>query len=201
MLKLPGRHGFTLAEVLIALALLGVIAAFSIPKILQSSSDNQKGPIFRETLGTLSQIIHEGYLSNAIRATSDYSYFSTRINTLKACPGDANAQGCWSNAQQGTALNSESIQAGFVLPNGVRITGFNAQMSDDENGVYIDWNGISQPNRLGEDQLYVMMCYRSPCTYIAGQKGGQILPSGTLVGLTAQQAADNQRLFDSIVTP
>lgn len=38
---LPKKHGFTLAELLIALLILGVIATFTIPKVLQSQQSSQ----------------------------------------------------------------------------------------------------------------------------------------------------------------
>lgn len=47
------QKGFTLAELLIALAILGVIAVFSIPKILQSSRDSKLNAVARETASML----------------------------------------------------------------------------------------------------------------------------------------------------
>lgn len=45
---------FTLAELLIALAILGVIAVFTIPKVLNSQQDSKYKSITKEAAGTLS---------------------------------------------------------------------------------------------------------------------------------------------------
>ncbi len=42
--------GFTLAELLIALALLGVIATFTIPKVLQANTDAKYNAEAKETI-------------------------------------------------------------------------------------------------------------------------------------------------------
>lgn len=47
--------GFTLAEVLIALALLGAIAAFTIPKIMVSQNNARFNSIAKETMATISE--------------------------------------------------------------------------------------------------------------------------------------------------
>lgn len=49
-----GGNAFTLAELLIALALLGVIATFTIPKVLESSQDGKYNAIAKETAGMIS---------------------------------------------------------------------------------------------------------------------------------------------------
>ncbi len=49
--------GFTLAELLIALAILGVIATFSIPKLLQAQANQQKMALAKEVAGSLSEAL------------------------------------------------------------------------------------------------------------------------------------------------
>lgn len=44
MPRQPGYFGFTLAELLIALGILGVIATFTIPKILSAQQDSKTKP-------------------------------------------------------------------------------------------------------------------------------------------------------------
>lgn len=49
--------GFTLAELLIALAILGVIATFTIPKLLQVQADQRKMALAKEVAGSLSEAL------------------------------------------------------------------------------------------------------------------------------------------------
>ena len=46
--------GFTLAELLISLAILGVIATFTIPKILTSQQNSQKAAVTKEVIAMIS---------------------------------------------------------------------------------------------------------------------------------------------------
>lgn len=52
---LTHRRGFTLAELLIALAILGVIATFTIPKILSSQQDSKKTATTKEAAAAVAQ--------------------------------------------------------------------------------------------------------------------------------------------------
>ena len=54
------RSGFTLSELLIALGVLGLIASFTIPKVLQSVGNAQKKAIAKEAAAILSQA-YEAY--------------------------------------------------------------------------------------------------------------------------------------------
>ena len=52
---MKGSRAFTLAELLIALAILGVIATFTIPKVLSSQQISQKNALAKEYAGMISQ--------------------------------------------------------------------------------------------------------------------------------------------------
>ncbi len=63
------KGGFSLAELLIALLILGVISVFTIPKVLQVQKDRRNMAIAREAMGTITQALEEhrrqGLLTNA----------------------------------------------------------------------------------------------------------------------------------------
>jgi prepilin-type N-terminal cleavage/methylation domain-containing protein len=63
-------RGFTLSELLIALAILGVIAAFTIPKVLQSQQDKRFNAIAKETAGMITGAYDAYRLNNAVTATT-----------------------------------------------------------------------------------------------------------------------------------
>jgi len=64
------NQGFTLAELLIALTILGEIATFTIPKILSSQTNSRNNAIAKETMGTLTGAYQGLQFSGASVATS-----------------------------------------------------------------------------------------------------------------------------------
>jgi prepilin-type N-terminal cleavage/methylation domain-containing protein len=60
------HKGFTLAELLIALAILGVIATFTIPKILTSSQSGQNAAVAKEAASMISAAYTTYTLQNSI---------------------------------------------------------------------------------------------------------------------------------------
>lgn len=63
------KKGFTLAELLIALAILGVIATFTIPKILSTTSNGQNTAIAKEAASMVSGAFSAYTLNNGIAST------------------------------------------------------------------------------------------------------------------------------------
>ena len=76
------KSGFTLAELLIALAILGVIATFTIPKVLNSSSSSENSAIFKEAAGMV---------SGAMQAYQQQNSLSPRRNHTGSNNKDSNS--------------------------------------------------------------------------------------------------------------
>jgi prepilin-type N-terminal cleavage/methylation domain-containing protein len=64
------RKGFTLAELLIALALLGIIASFTIPKVLESSTNAKYKAMAKEAAGMISGAYQNLKLANGLSANT-----------------------------------------------------------------------------------------------------------------------------------
>lgn len=168
------RSGFTLAELLIALAIMGVIATFTIPKVLSSQNNAKKNALFREAIAALNDATYAGVQDHSlVKGASfwnDDTYLLNSINAYKKC-ANASVGGCWTVAEP-SGVN-QITQPGVVLHNGVAIAGFGpSPITQDHNQVIIDWNGAELPNVEGDDQIVVRLCYGS-C--FSGQRTGTVI--------------------------
>jgi prepilin-type N-terminal cleavage/methylation domain-containing protein len=189
----PGLKGFSLTELLVALLIIGNIAAFSIPKILNSQQNSQKKAVFRETLSAVNEIMYLGMMKGEIRADNNGTYIISKLNATKICPVDVNL-GCWT-----PAMGTMTSLPGVVLPNGAVI----AEMEDCcdngggqwSNDFIMDWNGDKPPNLVGDDQLWLGLCFgTADCNqiYSTGKPGRLNSPPFN--------GASNQALFEWVFT-
>jgi prepilin-type N-terminal cleavage/methylation domain-containing protein len=85
------KLGFTLAELLIALAILGVIATFTIPKVLQAQQNASYNAMGKEAAAMISaayQIHQRNGLANVSTAPSDLFQYMNYIATNNGAPID-----------------------------------------------------------------------------------------------------------------
>ncbi|MFM7390680.1 MAG: type II secretion system protein, partial [Vampirovibrionales bacterium] len=60
------RRGFTLSELLISLAVLGLISALTLPSIFNSVSQSQHKAKMKETIQVLQDVMYTGYMNGEI---------------------------------------------------------------------------------------------------------------------------------------
>jgi prepilin-type N-terminal cleavage/methylation domain-containing protein len=144
-----GIRGFTLAELLIALAILGEIATFTIPKILSAQQSGQRKTIFRETFATISALNYQGVITgNVTSGTTFWAYMKSNLNAIKYCE-NAQTEGCWSGSSD-EPFNTPTA-AGAVLHNGALLT--DIEFGSTNEAFDIDWNGTAGPNLKCVDQI------------------------------------------------
>ncbi len=140
-----GKIGFTLAELLIALAILGLIAIFTIPKLLNAQSNARNRAIFKEDFSAISQasaILMSRGLNTA--GSDDYLVFQPLINYTKTVHTGANIN-----------------EVNFWLANGSTLASFNFDIPGGGDSIIIDVNDLNGPNALGEDQFTVFTCWKN----------------------------------------
>lgn len=76
-------NGFTLAELLIALAILGVIATFTIPKILGTQQDGRNNAIAKEIAGTMATALESLRLSGELDQNTNIAHLTPYLNYAK----------------------------------------------------------------------------------------------------------------------
>lgn len=146
--------GFTLAELLIALGILGVIATFTIPKILISQNGAKRVAVFKEVIATLNVVLQQGRLEGVVTDSNLGTYYLNHLNAIKICSTNAVSQGCWS--PDVTDIASQQAAPGVTLANGAFIAGLDdASSGTGADTIIIDWNGMDEPNVQGEDVMVI----------------------------------------------
>lgn len=151
-----GHKGFTLAELLIALAILAIIATFIIPKMLVSNAEQKKYAVFKEDLGIVSTIL----------------YSQHQLGNLQDNTGTC-------GLTQPTLAQLFTQTSGYVkaspntlyYANGSSIYFFTGSFVD----FIVDWNGDALPNTEGDDQIHIIMS----CLPSGNYQTGRIVPYNT----------------------
>jgi prepilin-type N-terminal cleavage/methylation domain-containing protein len=181
-------HAFTLSELLVALAILGVVAIFALPKVLQSQQNSQRVAVFKETIAALATITEEAARTRAMQSESTASFFNSRLNYVKVCTTSPTAEGCWASPPIGNNPNA------YVLHSGAAVSSFNAGIGASYETVGIDWNGVLPPNVEGDDILVVLTCFGpANCPTMLGS--GPKVP-GTVGPLTAGSVTFYEQIFE-----
>lgn len=174
------KKGFTLAEVLITLAIIGVVAAMTIPSLIQNTNKQELVTALQKEYATFSQAYNLVLLENGgditsiitgITNTDDVNFlnaFSTKFKMIKNCGSE---MGCWYASSQkglnGTQVNT-NIDQGFntmyakaILADGamILIDISNATCSGTAGttnlgvcgNLVVDINGAKGPNTVGRD--------------------------------------------------
>jgi len=165
------QRGFTLAELLLALVILGVIATFTIPKVLQSRQDSQRDAVLKETFSAISSAAYTGVINGTLTQSGYITYFKQNINTVKTC-NDAAADGCWPGSS--TAGSNTSTADGLVLHNGTMVTDMETNTNADV--VWLDWNGPAGPNTNCVDQVPMAIGYGSGAAFGGTVQAGKTYP-------------------------
>lgn len=74
------RPGFTLAELLLALVILGVIATFTIPKVITSQQNGKLRSIAKEAAGSVSGAFQSAQLNGKISSASNFWAMTPYLN-------------------------------------------------------------------------------------------------------------------------
>ena len=174
-LEIPNRvrndnKAFTLAEVLITLTIIGVIAALTIPNLMQKWSDNADVVKVKEAYSIFNNALKIAIAENGPTDTWSESTSTTLSKYLKIKENCENSGPCllygydsnnqktsygtwnsyWRRMDGGVSSyggpNCQGGNCGVVLTNGMR-----ARINND---ILVDINGVNNPNQYGYDVFY-----------------------------------------------
>lgn len=171
------RKGFTLAEVLVVITIIGVIASLTIPDLITSVQEVQYISAWKKNFnqlsaatammkedngGTLVNIFANNGLDHQLGFATIYSRYLT---TIKNCNTWGTSGDCWHedfnwSDLAGTPLSGAGFMGmGLILNDGsfIRLHGYGDSCTTMNLGVQacgemiIDTNGYKKPNMVGKD--------------------------------------------------
>lgn len=160
------KLGFTLAEVLITLVIIGVIAAMTVPTLMQNTNAEEFRSGLKKAISGLNQALTLNYALEGLSA-QDYTsateliedVFEKRMNvidgatsfTVSECSGSdvfTTADGMMFCISGFTSANSD-VQGSIC--DSYNTTGCHSSATEGEAGgpnIWIDVNGVKKPNRM-----------------------------------------------------
>ena len=139
------RNAFTLAEVLIALVIIGVIASMTIPTLLNNTNSQEYRTALKKSVAVVNQAVTLHYALEG-KTVADYataadlrdSLFAKRLNVVSTGVTTA-----YKGAGTATVVTADGIAYSFQV----------ASACDDSGqtvcyNVFIDVNGDKKPNTL-----------------------------------------------------
>ena len=156
------RVAFTLAEVLITLGIIGVVAALTLPSVISNYQTKQRITQLKKVYNTLSQAYEMGVAenggnrdirtwANVILYYSKTDYIATLMQYTKpihVCnPEDDD---CVNKDYVAKNLGFDTFGLVYILEDGV-IIGRGNENTPDYGIIKVDINGTKSPNKNGED--------------------------------------------------
>lgn len=170
---------FTLAEVLITLGIIGIIAAMTLPTVIDKANEHATASQLKKTYSILSQALllakneHEDFIYWPLvdydmdSTTEIYNFLKPNLKIIRDC---SNKKGCWAQVKN---LNAENIFSetgmgdsvyNFTLVDGTNVS-MNLYSSESDRtkygvtddplpvfvGFHVDVNGDKKPNTIGKD--------------------------------------------------
>lgn len=184
------KSGFTLAEVLITLVIIGVIAAMTVPTLMNNTNSQEFRSALKKAISALNQAVTMQY---ALEGTliSDYDaastvvtdVFNARLNVINTGAGTDTT--LWAGTGDGACSGSVFITAdglSYCIQNFSNAKGSTSGACDNagnnpcSNGsvnVLIDVNGLKKPNTLTTNSSQPKDIYQA---YLYSQR---VVPGGT----------------------
>lgn len=177
---------FTLAEVLITLGIIGVVAALSLPSMINNSNKKELATAFQKQYSVLSQaVLKVKYEDDLPIDFSNYNYkfhniLAKQYKVLQDCGSINGNTGCilkdidgkfsyYKNFTGGTLDRSYFDDGGFITADGTTLL-FEQGSQSEVTGILVtvDVNGYrKRPNKMGYDLFMFQIT-----------KEGKVLPMG-----------------------
>lgn len=161
------QAGFTLAEVLITLLIIGVVASLVIPNLINSFQDEMWRTNYKKawsdantvwkSMNANDEIYYSTGLWDIYQLSNNFGKFKNYFSIVKECRGTlTNMPECWKEDGEdcvtGYPVTSASSHRGFI-DNAGRSWFFTTSFGGLQ--INVDTNGLASPNRYGKDRFFI----------------------------------------------
>lgn len=149
------KNGFTLAEVLVSFAVIGVVAAITLPSLLLNVEKRKAGPALMKAINTIETSSTLALQVQGARKLSDIKKNGQgNLNLIEGILVDYTKL---TEAPFSTTVGNTPSGTPYSTKDGIVI--FDAGVDGDVYTITVDTNGQRSPNKAGRDQfeLNVMM--------------------------------------------
>lgn len=168
------KNAFSLAEIVVTIAVLGVIAAITVPSLQADARKKAQAAQIKKVYSELNQAVNLFTSDNGTikmyraSAFTDQESFEEKfvkkyLNVVKVCPkGDS--KDCFSDEIKAVS----NLYPSYLLDNGVALqfqVAFPATRSTLRSPIIVDINGPNKPNKTGRDVFAFAFDYNNGNVY------------------------------------
>lgn len=195
LFRLPfTQKAFTLAEVLLVLGIIGIVAALTIPTLMKSTNDLEFKTAFKKAYAGANkaylQAVNDNgggfgaFSSNTTTAYTKFNALKAEMAVIQDCPFGSTIKGvCWSDSGVGLkgysitnyalASNIDSTaqftNTSFVSKDGMFWMLYCYTATNGSDVILVDVNGNKGPNDWGKDAFILQMVDTSISLFPADQ--------------------------------
>lgn len=168
----PLFKAFTLAEVLITLGLIGIVAAITIPNLMNKTNDNEFKTAYKKAYSAAAQawgqaisnneLVDLPNASNQAQRLANFAAFQSKFKVMKTC-GDASTStlgttsDCWKTNELWWGAYPDASGVSFIDNSGMSWALTVSGVATQDNGVLVDTNGFDGPNKFGQDRFIILI--------------------------------------------
>lgn len=148
---------FSLAEVLITLGIIGVIATITIPMLIGNIEYSKNTTAYKSAYSTLSSALSSASLDNALTPANNSTTFTNnfleimkKFKVVKQCTSGTNNSECWNQTgEKYIGAYPVASSYAFIDASGRSWSMYYSLCS----AVFVDTNGFKGPNQWGQDRF------------------------------------------------
>lgn len=165
LLSRNDAKAFTLAEVLITLGIIGVVAGITIPTLMHSTQEQEFKTGYRKAYSVISQALQKANADNVLTPFSgakggvglqtNFQALEQYFSIAKACD-TSHLSDCWDTSSRSEDYRNETFSLSFIDKSGMTWRTRTSGDSSDGNNIptiLVDINGFKFPNKYGQDRF------------------------------------------------